>query len=186
MAEEPYVNRDQHRADMAQLRGELKEEIAGLRHDMVMMRGELKEETAGLRHDMVMMRGELKEEIAGVRQDVAVLAKTVEHLGQSIASGFADMRQAMTDMRQAIGELGIRQEQMRDALSTRLDQTRDELGTRLDQTRDALSTRLDRQEVALRQEIREVRTTNQRQLWVLIGVVIVTMVGGMIKVVFFP
>jgi hypothetical protein len=32
----------------------------------------------------------------------------------------------------------------------------------------------------------EVRTTNQRQLWVLIGVVIVTMVGGMIKVVFFP
>jgi hypothetical protein len=41
MAEEQYVNRDQHRADMAQLRGELKEEVAGLRHDMVTMRGEL-------------------------------------------------------------------------------------------------------------------------------------------------
>ena len=146
MAEEQYVNRDQHRADMAQLRGELKEEIAGLRHDMVGM------------------RGELKEEIAGVRQDVAVLAKTVEHLGHTMTSGFADMRQAMMDMRQAIGDLG-----------TRLDQTRNELGTHLD-----------RQEVTLRQEIREVRTTNQRQLWVLIGVVIVTMVGGMIKVVFFP
>ena len=63
------------------------------------------------------------------------------------------MRQGMTDMRQAIGDLG---------------------------------TRLDRQEAALRQEIRDVRTTSQRQLWVLIGVVIVTMVGGMIKVVFFP
>ncbi len=110
MAEEQYVNRDQHRADMAQLRGELKEEIAGLRHDMVTM------------------RGELKDEIAGLRQDVAVLAKTVEHLGQTMASGFADMRQ----------------------------------------------------------DIRDVRTTSQRQLWVLIGVVIVTTVGGMIKVVFFP
>jgi hypothetical protein len=29
MAEEQYVTRDQHRADMAQWRGELKEEIAG-------------------------------------------------------------------------------------------------------------------------------------------------------------
>jgi hypothetical protein len=121
MAEEQYINRDQHRADMAQL------------------------------------RGELKEEMAGVRQDVAVLTKSVEHLGHTMTSGFADMRQA-------IGELG-----------TRLDQTRNELGTRLE-----------RQEVTLRQEIREVRTTNQRQLWVLIAVVIVTMVGGMIKVVFFP
>jgi hypothetical protein len=92
------------------------------------------------------VRGELKEEIAGVRQDVAVLTKTVEHLGLTVTSGFADMRQA-------IGELG---------------------------------TRLERQEVTLRQEIRDVRTTNQRQLWVLIAVVIVTMVGGMIKVVFFP
>ena len=69
---------------------------------------------------------------------------------------------------------------------TRLEQTRDELGTRLEHQIGALGTRLERQEVSLRQEIREVRTTNQRQLWVLIAVVIVTMVGGMIKVVFFP
>ena len=120
MAEEQYVNRDQHRADMVQL------------------------------------RSELKEEIAGVRQDIAVLAKTVEHLEQTITSGFADIRQAIGD-----------------------------LGTRSDQAIGDLGTRLDRQEAALRQEIRDVRTTNQRQLWVLIGVVIVTMVGGMIKVVFF-
>jgi ribosomal protein L29 len=124
MAEEQYVNRDQHRADMAELRGELKEEIAGLRHDMVTM------------------RGELKEEIAGVRQDVAVLAKTVEHLGQTMASGFGDIRQAMMDIRQTMTDM--------------------------------------------RQDIRDVRTTSQRQLWVLIGIVMVTMVGGMIKMVFFP
>ena len=153
---------------------------------MAQLRGELKEEIAGLRHDMVGMRGELKEEIAGVRQDVAVLAKTVEHLGHTITSGFADMRQAMMDMRQAIGDLGTRLEQTRVELGTRLEQTRDELGTRLDHQIGALGTRLERQEVSLRQEIREVRTTNQRQLWVLIAVVIVTMVGGMIKVVFFP
>jgi ribosomal protein L29 len=128
MAEEQYVNRDQHRADLAELRGALKEELAGLRHDMVTM------------------RGELKEEIAGVRQDVAVLTKAIEYLTQTVASGFTDMRQAMSDH----------------------------------------SLRLDRQEASLRQEIRDVRTTSQRQLWVLIGVVIVTMVGGMIKTVFFP
>lgn len=156
MAEEQYVNRDQHRADMAQLRGELKEEIAGLRHDLVGM------------------RGELKEEIAGVRQDVAVLAKTVEHLGQTITSGFADMRQA-------IGDLSTRVDRQIGDLSTRVD--RQETAVR--QAIGDLGTRLDRQEVALRQEIRDVRTTSQRQLWVLIGVVIVTMVGGMIKVVFF-
>ena len=57
-----------------------------------------------------------------------MLTKAIEHLAQTVTSGFADMRQ----------------------------------------------------------EIRDVRTTSQRQLWVLIGVVIVTMVGGMIKVVFFP
>jgi len=135
MAEEQYVNRDQHRADMAELRGELKEEIAGL------------------------------------RQDMAVLAKTVEHLGQTIVSGFTEMRQAISD------------------LNARLD--RQEETRRQDMS--VLSTRLDRQEAVLRQEIRDVRqdirdvrTTSQRQLWVLIGVVIVTMVGGMIKVVFFP
>jgi t-SNARE complex subunit (syntaxin) len=38
----------------------------------------------------------------------------------------------------------------------------------------------------MRQEIRDVRATSQRQLWVLIGVVIVTMLGGMIKMVLFP
>jgi uncharacterized protein YhaN len=135
MAEEQYVTRDQHRADMADLRGELKEEIAGL------------------------------------RQDVAVLAKTMEHLGQTMVSGFTEIRQAIS------------------ALNTRLD--RQEETRRQDMS--VLNTRLDRQEAGLRQEIRDVRqeirdvrTTNQRQLWVLIGVVIVTMVGGMIKVVFFP
>lgn len=49
---EDNVSRDQHRADMAELRGELKEEIAGLRLEVTAMRGELKEEIAGLRLEM--------------------------------------------------------------------------------------------------------------------------------------
>lgn len=31
MADEQHVSREQHRADLAELRGELKEEISGLR-----------------------------------------------------------------------------------------------------------------------------------------------------------
>ena len=50
------------------------------------------------RADMAELRGELKEEIAGLRQDVAVLAKTVEHLGQTMVSGFTDMRQAISGL----------------------------------------------------------------------------------------
>ena len=34
MAEQDNVSHDRHRADMAELRGELKEEIAGLRLDI--------------------------------------------------------------------------------------------------------------------------------------------------------
>jgi chromosome segregation ATPase len=123
-----------------------------------------------------------KEEIAGVRQDVAVLAKTVEHLGQAMASGFADIRQAISDLSVRLERQEASRRQEMSDLSTRLE--RQEANRR--QEMSDLSTRLERQEVALRQEIRDVRTTSQRQLWVLIGVVIVTMAGGMIKVVFFP
>ncbi len=45
---------------------------------------------------------------------------------------------------------------------------------------------VDRQFSDLRQDIRELRTTTQRQMWVLIAVVVVTLSGGMIKLTFFP
>lgn len=32
-----YVTRDQHRADLAELRGELREELAGLRQDVAVL-----------------------------------------------------------------------------------------------------------------------------------------------------
>ncbi len=99
MAEERYVSQDQHRAELAELRREFKDETAGL------------------------------------RQDVAVLAKTVERLAQTMTTGFADLRQEMAQLRQDV-----------------------------------------------RQDIREVRTTSQRQMWVILGAVIV----ALIKIAFFP
>jgi hypothetical protein len=83
MAEEQpeHVTRDQHRADMVEVRLELKTEIAGLRQEMTALRGELKPE-------IVSVRQELKEEIAGVRQDVAVMAKTVESMQQTMLLRF--------------------------------------------------------------------------------------------------
>jgi hypothetical protein len=49
-----------------------------------------------------------------------------------------------------------------------------------------LRTHMDRQFTELRQDLRDIRVTTQRQMWVLIAVVVVSMIGGMIKIVFFP
>ena len=93
------------------------------------------------RADMAELRGELKEEIAGIRQGVAALPKTVEHLAQTMTTGFSDMRREM-DLRH--------QELIRD------------MGT-------------------MRQDIRSLNTSVQRQMWALIAVV----AGGAIKMLFF-
>lgn len=90
---EDYVSKDQHRADMAELRGELKDEIGTLNRHVTEMRGELKQEIGAVRQ-------ELKEELSGVRQDVAVLTKTVEHLSQTMNTGFSQMGQDMRELRQ--------------------------------------------------------------------------------------
>lgn len=47
-----------------------------------------------------------------------------------------------------------------------------------------LRTHMDRQFTELRQDFRDMHGTTQRQMWVLIAVV-VTMIGEMIKIVFF-
>ena len=94
MAEEQpeHVTRDQHRADMVEVRLELKTEIAGLRQEMTALRGELKPEIVSVRQELkeeiAGVRQELKEEIAGVRQDVAVMAKTVESMQQTMLLRF--------------------------------------------------------------------------------------------------
>ncbi len=77
---EDHVSRDEHRADMAELRGELKEEMAGLRQEMTTM------------------RGELKEEMAGIRQEIIVLTKTMEANQQAMLLQFQQMDQRFQQM----------------------------------------------------------------------------------------
>jgi t-SNARE complex subunit (syntaxin) len=89
---EDFVSRDQHRADLAEL------------------------------------RLELKEEVAGMRQDVAVLTKTVEHMQQTMQQGFSDLRADMRDL----------------------------------------------------------RGTTQRQLWVMVGVVVAAVLSGLVKLLLLP
>ena len=89
---EDFVSRDQHRADLAEL------------------------------------RLEMKEEVAGMRQDVAVLTKTVEHMQQTMQQGFSDLRADMRDL----------------------------------------------------------HGTTQRQLWVMVGVVVAAVLSGLVKLVLLP
>jgi hypothetical protein len=54
------------------------------------------------RADLLELRGELKEEIANIRQDVAVLSKNVEHLSQIVSTGFGELRQDMRNLNTAV------------------------------------------------------------------------------------
>ena len=91
-----YVTQDQHRADRAELRGELKEEIASMRQDMTAMRGELKEEIAGVRQ-------ELKDQMGGIRQGIAVLTKTVETNQQAMMQRFEQVDEQLKQVNQQFG-----------------------------------------------------------------------------------
>ncbi|ETW95586.1 MAG: hypothetical protein ETSY2_47930 [Candidatus Entotheonella gemina] len=84
---EDFVSRDQHRADMAELRGELKEEIAGLRQDMTAM------------------RGELREEIAGVRHEITVLTKTIEANQQTMLLRFEQVDRQLEQVNRQFGQV---------------------------------------------------------------------------------
>ncbi len=95
MAEDP-VSKDQHRADMAELRGELKEEIAGLRQDMTVMRGELKEEIAGVRQ-------EFKDQMAGMRQEMTTLTKTMEANQQTMLLRFEQVDRQLEQVDRQFG-----------------------------------------------------------------------------------
>lgn len=80
MAEE-YVSKDQHRADLAELRLELKEELHGLRQDVAVLAktvelgfadlrremGEMRREMSELRQEMREMRQEMRQEMRGWR-----------------------------------------------------------------------------------------------------------------------
>lgn len=124
MAEDEYVSKDQHRADLLAL------------------------------------RGELKEDISGIRQDVALLAKNVEHLAQTMNTGFADMRREMSELKSD--------------MSRQISDLKADTGRQIAEIRQTNSD--------LRQDMRSLNTTVQRQMWALIALA----AGTIIKVMFFP
>ncbi|MDH3603474.1 MAG: hypothetical protein OEU26_28005, partial [Candidatus Tectomicrobia bacterium] len=74
---EDHVSRDQHRADMAELRGELKEEIAGIRQDIAVLvkvvevQGQRMEQGfADLRREMMQMQTGMDRQFAELRLDI--------------------------------------------------------------------------------------------------------------------
>lgn len=74
------------RVEMAQLRGELRGEMAELRTEMAELRTELRTEMAGVRVDMALLRDELRaDRVVAQRQVIAVLVVALVSLLVSMA-----------------------------------------------------------------------------------------------------
>ncbi len=86
MAEE-YVSKDQHRADLLELRGELKEEIAGIRQDVAVL-------SKNVEH-LALQVGDLK----------ADMGRQVNDLKADVGRQFGEQRQSMSDLRQDVRSL---------------------------------------------------------------------------------
>ena len=67
-----------------------------------------------------------------------------------------------------------------------LTQTVSEMRTQMDRQFTEMRTQMDRQFTDLRQDMRELRSTAYRQLWIMVGVVTFAVLAGLIKLVFFP
>ncbi len=116
------------------------------------------------RADLAALSGELNEQIAGLRQEVAVMARTQEHLSQTMTAGFADLQQQTAQLRQDMQQQMI---QFQQDMRQQMVQLRQDMRQEMTQ---------------LRQEVIEVRSTSQRQVWVILGAVIV----ALIKIALFP
>lgn len=164
MAEDEFVSKDQHRADLFAL------------------------------------RGELKEDISGIRQDVALLAKNVEHLAQTMQTGFVDMRREMTNLKADMSHqmADVRREmadlkadmgrQMTELKSETAHQIADLKADMAHQMTDLKAdtghqiAEIRQSNSDLRQDLRGLHTTVQRQMWALIALA----AGTITKVLFFP
>jgi predicted nuclease with TOPRIM domain len=77
--------------DVANVKGELKEDIANLRSELSNVKGELKEDIANLRSELANVKGELKEDIAGVKGEVQGLRSQFKVLYWIMGIGFGGL-----------------------------------------------------------------------------------------------
>ena len=72
-------------ADVAELRRELRGEVAGVRGEVAGVRGDLAEVRSELRGDLAEVRSELRGDLAEVRGDLAALRRDVASQGERLA-----------------------------------------------------------------------------------------------------
>ena len=59
------------RTELAEVRADLKDDIAGVRTELTEVKAELKDDIAGVRTELTEVKAELKDDIAGVRTELA-------------------------------------------------------------------------------------------------------------------
>ena len=96
----------------------------------------------------------------------------------------ADMAELRLEISQQLASLDKRTELIANDLVARTDRLSADLVSLRRETSE-WRTEMRTEMQAFRTEMRELRTTTQRQLWTMIGVVTVAMVGGMVKLIFF-
>jgi chromosome segregation ATPase len=101
---EDFVTRDQHRADLAELRLELANTLASLdkRTELIV------QDLSVLRRDLEGMRSDVRQEMGALRADLGTFRADLGTFRADLGTLRADTRQEIGGLRQEIG--GLRQE----------------------------------------------------------------------------
>ena len=84
------LDRPATRGDIAELRGELHAEVAGVRVEMAELRSEVRTEFASVRGERAELRSEMRTEFASVRGETAELGTEMRTELASVREGLAD------------------------------------------------------------------------------------------------
>ena len=84
------LDRPATRGDIAELRGELHAEVAGVRVEMAELRSEMRTEFASVRGERAELRSEMRTEFASVRGEMAELRSEMRTEFASVREGLAD------------------------------------------------------------------------------------------------
>ncbi len=89
------LDRPATRGDIAELRGELHAEVAGVRVEMAELRSEMRTEFASVRSETAELRSEVRTEFASVRGEMAELRSEMRTEFASVGGEMAELRSEM-------------------------------------------------------------------------------------------